>query len=135
MRSLEPRLYEADLSLGKMREYIENHPLDASWKSGLTPGVAMGYVNTVSPYTLTATSALANIGIVASGALFAGLLTLGAGWFLYNAFLRGKRKYRNGQQNPQYKGEPRGWLKGALDWTTEMNAEAAQSVARVAPRG
>ena len=135
MRSLESGLYKADYSFGKAREYIQQHPLDASWKLGLAPGAAMGTVNTVVPYTLTATSALANIGIVASGALFASLLAVGGAWFLYNALLRGERKYKDGKQNPRYKGAPRSWFKGVLDWMTEMDAEAQQSVAKAMPRG
>lgn len=120
-----------NLSLGSARDYIQQHPLDAGWKLGLVPGATAGAYMTVIPYTLTATSALANTGLIGLGALTGGLFGLGiAGAMLYGWF-RGRRRYANGKQNPQYDPKvPRSLGKWFLDWIEERNIEAEQSIPR-----
>lgn len=116
------------VGLKDVKEYIQKHPLATGTGLGAFFGALTGVYNIVSPY-VTVASTLANIGIVALGATVGGLFGLGLGAFLYGLF-RGKRKYAGGQQNPQYKGEPRGLINWFLDWTFERKVEELQGLVK-----
>jgi len=127
---------ELDFSPRNIYGNVKRHPLVAgTLLGGLLGGASFaGYTASTMPYTLTAGTAFATIGSLGLGALVGGLLGLGVAGSLYYGLFRGKRKYIGKQPNPQYKpDEPRGLWKILLDWFTERNIEADQSVARTAP--
>jgi len=127
---------ELDFSPRNIYGNIKRHPLVAGTLLGGLLGAASfaGYTASTIPYTLTAGTAFATIGSLGLGALVGGLLGLGVAGALYYGLFRGNRKYTGNRPNPQYKpDEPRGLWKILLDWITERNIEADQSVARAAP--